>query len=73
MTKYPEKKLTSDDIPAAVWNRASFSVRERRTGGWEIVRKLDCNVSCVDHKSSQEAAIREAIRLQKRENKRHWA
>lgn len=69
MTKHPETKLSVDDIPAAVWkNVPSFAIRRRSTGGFEILRSLEGEHAVVDWKPTEQAAIRHAIRLQKKAN-----
>ncbi|MFC3724450.1 hypothetical protein [Neoaquamicrobium sediminum] len=65
MSQHPEKKLTVDDIPVAINGAACFGIQACATGGFDVTvdgRRLD-------HKSSEQAALREAIRRQKRANR----
>lgn len=69
MSKHPEVTLTSDDIPAARKGAISYAVRSRVTGGHEVISVLpDGSTGVVEFKPSEQAAIRLAIRLQKKAN-----
>lgn len=69
MTKHPEKRLTLSDMPVAVAGAARYTIRFCLTGGVDVVMiPTEGLWSCVDHKPTEQAAFRSAIRLQKREN-----
>lgn len=64
MTQHPEKRLTADDIPAAINGAPSYSIRACATGGFDIF----AGDTWRSHRPSEQAALREAIRYQKRAN-----
>lgn len=66
MTQHPEKKLSVDDIPAASNGAPSYSIRACATGGFDIF----VDGRWFDRRPSEQAALREAIRRQKRANLR---
>lgn len=65
MTQHPEKRLSADDIPAAINGAPSYSIRACATGGFDIF----VDGCWFDHRPSEQAALREAIRRQKRANR----
>lgn len=64
MTQHPKKKLSVDDIPAAINGAPSYSIRACATGGFDIF----VDGRWCGHRPSEQAALREAIRQQKRAN-----
>lgn len=69
MTQHPDKNLKPSDIPQAVHGAALYIVEAARTGGHNVIMiEMDGHRSVVEHKSSDQAALRIAVRLQKREN-----
>lgn len=70
MTKHPEKILTWADLPKPVPGAATYSVSPKQTQGFAVLMfaAADGYRSTIEHKQSQQAALRCAIRYQKREN-----
>lgn len=69
MTRTPTKTMLISEIPEAAPGAARFIVAATRTGGYNIfLNKSDGFSRIVDHKPSEQSAIRAAIRWQKREN-----
>lgn len=69
MTKHPAETLTFKDLPTPVAGAASYSISSCPTGGYDVVMfDTDAVRSTIEHKPNQQAALRSAIRWQKREN-----
>lgn len=68
MTKHPTKDLKPSDIPEAIHGAARYVVQPCATGGHNVVMISTEGRDVIDHKSSEQAALRVAIRIQKREN-----
>jgi hypothetical protein len=68
MTKHPEKDLKPSDIPEPVHGAARYKAERCQTGGFNVIMISTEGRDVIDHKSSEQAALRVAIRFQKREN-----
>lgn len=68
MSQHPEKDAKPSDIPQPVHGAARYIVEACRTGGHNVVMLSGHHRDVIDHKSSEQAALRVAIRIQKREN-----
>lgn len=70
MTQHPEISLSVKDIPHREFGAKGYDVKPSATGGFNIVEMETSGVvsSVLDRRPSLQAAVREAIRLQKREN-----
>lgn len=68
MTKHPEKDLKASDIPEPIHGAARYVVEKSRTGGHNVIMISDEGRDVIEHKSSEQAALRVAVRIQKREN-----
>lgn len=71
MTKHPEKILTFSDIPPRVDGAARYTISSQvRTGGYDVIM-FDTEAKrsfVVERKGTQQAALRAAIRWQRKEN-----
>ena len=70
MTQHPEKRLTWSDIPPPAPGAAKYLISPLTTRGYAVLKLSaeDGRRSTLEHKASDQAAFRAAIRLQKREN-----
>lgn len=69
MPKHPPQMLNWSDLPQPVPGADRYSISACNTGGYHVIKFSPTSErATVEHRPSQQAAFRAAIRLQKRAN-----